>query len=811
MAKGAGVPKSARSEASTEIRSPHPVERAGTPNADSAGPLSWLRVVDLTDLRGAMCARILADLGADVVLVERKGTARYDPDSTAYRYRHANKRGAVMDLEEPEDRSKFEALLATADVLVENLDTEERQVLGLSPDVVSESHPRLVHVALADLGLSGPRSNWHLEALPALAASGGLHQAGFPEFPPCNAPGFLAHDCASIYGAAGAVAAILDRARHGRGQLVEVSVQEAALAGITPWSIAWEDYQKINPLLPADGKRNADGNYWVLPASDGWIRGIIGPRHWQGFLKLLRSPAVLTGPEWNDTAFRLMNGDVVRLVSQDALTDRTREQLFEEALSYGTSIGVINTVNDFVTHPQTRFRGYFARADFPKLEGLPFATHPVHLSHTPARITRPAPSSGADDRGEFAARDDAVAFTALESKDGPLLAGVRVVEFGVAAVVPELCGVLSELGAEVIKVESASHPDLLRGAGENLNRSFAFNTECRGRKSVALDLSTPEGRKLALRLCASADIVAENNRGGVLDGLGLGYEDVRAQNPDVIYVSSQGYGKDGPLGTMPAYGPLNLCFSGMHQLWNHPEAPYPCGTTLNHPDSIAGKLLAVSVLAALHHRAFTGEGQYLEAAQTEVAAYLIGEVYLDAERAGAPPVPLGNRHATAAPHGVYPTAGEDQWIAIAVMSDAEWQRFCKVAEWEDDPQLRTLDARLKLQGKLDQKVADWTQRFTAEDAAALLQANSISAMPVMGPRDHHADPHLAERQFIVHLHHPEVGDERQVGNPIRMSRLEQRTAQSAPCLGADTEEILVSELGLSKEDVRRLQESGIAR
>ena len=118
-----------------------------------------------------------------------------------------------------------------------------------------------------------------------------------------------------------------------------------------------------------------------------------------------------------------------------------------------------------------------------------------------------------------------------------------------------------------------------------------------------------DGRELALALCASADVVAENQRGGALDRLGLGYDDVRARNPRVIYVSSQGYGRGGPLGEMPAYGPLNAGFSGVHLLWNHPDAPYPCGTSLNHPDHIAGRLLAVGVLAALREREAAGEGQ----------------------------------------------------------------------------------------------------------------------------------------------------------------------------------------------------------
>ncbi len=143
-----------------------------------------------------------------------------------------------------------------------------------------------MHVALTDLGLTGPRAGWRLDPLPALAASGTLHASGFPDRPPCAAPGFLAHDCASVYGAVGAVVGAIAAGRDGRGDLVEVSAQEAALAGTTPWSVCLADYLTVNPMLPAAGNRSADGAYWVLPAADGWVRSVIGSqRQWDGFVR----------------------------------------------------------------------------------------------------------------------------------------------------------------------------------------------------------------------------------------------------------------------------------------------------------------------------------------------------------------------------------------------------------------------------------------------------------------------------------------------------------------------------------------------
>lgn len=764
-------------------------------DVEPIGPLAWMRVVDLTDLRGALCARILADFGAEVIRVEPADP----PDSLAHAYRNANKRAVVLDVEDAEGRARLDELLANADVLVENV----------GGGALAERHPHLVHVALTDLGLSGVRSGWQLEPLPALAASGALWASGFPQLPPCNGPGHLAHDCASVYGAIGAITAVLDRARggngRGRGQQVEVSAQEAGLAGLIPWSVAMQDYLSVNPLLPAEGKRNADGSYWVLPAADGWVRIVVGsPKQWAGFKSLMRNAEVFEADEWRNPQFRLMNSDVIRMVAQERLTDRTRNELFEEGRGNGATVGVLHQPSEFVDHPQTRSRAFFSEVD-----RLPFATQPVKIAGSRPRSPR-AVAFEADP-----------SFTKVKAPAPPLgrgrellLDGVRVIEFGVAAVVPEMCGVLSELGADVIKIESRANLDVLRmGSGniELIDKNFTFNDECRGRRSVALDLTTERGRELALALCASADVVAENQRGGALERRGLGYDDVRARNPRVIYASSQGYGRGGPLGEMPAYGPLNAGFSGVHLLWNHPDAPYPCGTSMNHPDHIAGRLLAVGVLAALAERELSGVGQHLELAQTEAAAYLIGEAYLEAARDGVDPAPLGNSHPQAAPHGVYPSAGEDQWVAIAVMDDNTWQALCTAAGWDDDPSLRAISARIAARTELDARVAEWTATLTKEAAAELLQAHGVSAMPVMGPYDHHADPHLLERGAIVTLHHPDVGDERHVGNPLRFSRLRQRRAEAAPRMGADTESLLTSVLGLDADEVAKLVDDGVCR
>ncbi len=776
--------------------------------AEAPGALAGLRVVDHTDMRGALCARVLGDLGAEVIRVP----PRPDPDGLAHAHRNANK--ALGDPVE------LEALTAAADLLIDNT--------GMDLDALVDRHPALVVVALADMGLTGPRSGWKLAPLPAFASSGGQFLSGFRDKSPCWHPGYLAHDCASVFGAIAGLAAVMDRRRHGRGQVAEVSVQEAALSGLNPWSVLIPDYVQHFPELPHEGRRNADGNYWIFPARDGWVRTVIGtPYQWTGFVEVLGNPEALTGPEWADGVFRGRNRDVIHMVADAITSQRDRSDLFEHGLAVGTTIGMIQSPGEFAAHPQVVGRGFF-RYDIDGSEGLPVPDAPWRLSGTPAGVGKRAPAAS-DEAASFNPRpadspwpglaggarnavEEAASGSAQGSSEdnGPVLAGVRVVEFGMAAVVPEATWMLSELGADVIKIESTAHPDSLRLAGrDDLNKAFPFNAESRGRRSVALDLTTERGRELALELFMAADVVAENLRGGSLDKLGLGWDDMSRLRPDLVYVCSQGYGRGGPMGKMPAYGPLNASFAGAHWLWNHADVLFPCGTTLNHPDHIAGKLLAVAVLAALDHKQRTGRGQLIDMAQTEAAAYLIGEVYMGAAAVGADPEPRGNRSETVAPHDVYRAGGDDDWVALACHDDESWQRCCDVIgvqnRWPANAE------RLADVESVDAAVAAWMAEGLADDRAQRLQAAGVSAMPVMGPYDHLGDEHLAVRGALDVLEHPVAGKETHVANPIRFGLTPTRTAGPSPLLGADTVEVLGEVLGIPPDEVEALTKAGVCR
>ena len=280
------------------------------------------------------------------------------------------------------------------------------------------------------------------------------------------------------------------------------------------------------------------------------------------------------------------------------------------------------------------------------------------------------------------------------------LDGTRVLELGVGAVVPEAASLLALLGADVIKVESIVRVDFLRQMGlagfMDVNNSPMFNQLNLGVRSVAMDMNDPESIALIQGLCASCDVVMENMRGGIVDRWDLDYAGAKRMRDDIVYLSSQGLGR-GIYDGFQTYGPNLQTFSGVTSQWSHPDDPFPVGTTLNHPDHVAGKQALMPLLAAMLRRQQSGAGAFLDATQVEAAATLIADRLLEQSFTDEDLEPLGNRSRDMAPHGCYPCTGEDSWIAIAVEDDAQWAGLAGLVgeSWTRDPALASSSGRLQ--------------------------------------------------------------------------------------------------------------------
>jgi benzylsuccinate CoA-transferase BbsF subunit len=392
------------------------------------------------------------------------------------------------------------------------------------------------------------------------------------------------------------------------------------------------------------------------------------------------------------------------------------------------------------------------------------------------------------------------------------LEGIRVISFGTGAVIPDFGKILGELGADVIKIESRGNPDFARTLGATLDSSAGFNESNRNKRSLGINLKTEKGREVVKRLIKMSDIIGENFRGGVMKDFGLDYERMNQIKPDIIYISSQGFGGGGPYSDYEAYGPMLSAFSGMLSLWAHPDDPYPVGSNAALPDHMCSKLAVVAVLAALDYRRRTGKGQFIDMAQIEVAATLIGEVYLDYTINNRINKPMGNRSSYAAPHGCYRCKGDDEWCAISVFTVDEWRRFCDVLGnpgWTKDPRFADILGRLRNVDELDRLVEEWTTSRDARDVMETLQGAGIAAGVVQKAPYTIEDPQLKWRDAIIEIEHPIVGKKIYLGIPFKFSDMPLPPSTPAPLLGQHTDEICREILKMSEEETTRLKEEGV--
>jgi crotonobetainyl-CoA:carnitine CoA-transferase CaiB-like acyl-CoA transferase len=398
------------------------------------------------------------------------------------------------------------------------------------------------------------------------------------------------------------------------------------------------------------------------------------------------------------------------------------------------------------------------------------------------------------------------------------LAGLRVADFTWVWAGPFCTLQLAHLGAEVIRVETATRICVTRMLPPfaefkpGPNRSGYFNQFNQGKKSLTLDMKRPEALEAAKRLCANSDIVVENFAAGVMDRMGLGYEVLRQLRPAVIMIALSGYGASGPDHDKVSYGPAQVPLSGMSSLTGYRDFP-PMHVGISYGDPTGGLHGAVAVLTALLHRAKTGEGQYIDLSQWETSMAVLPEGLLAQTMNGAAPARDGNRDPHMAPHGVFRTAGgDDRWVAIAIEDDAAFARFATLVgqpELAGDARFATVVARKQHEDALEELVTAWTLQHEPGEVTARLQAAGIPAFTVMTNRDLAEDPHIGGRDFFVDLEHPEVGTRRHAGIPWSMSRSLSRVQRPAPCLGADTDQVLRDVCGYDDATIARLREAKV--
>jgi len=397
-----------------------------------------------------------------------------------------------------------------------------------------------------------------------------------------------------------------------------------------------------------------------------------------------------------------------------------------------------------------------------------------------------------------------------------LFAGLKILELGAGAAGPVATRYFADQGAKVVRVESGVRPDFLRllhfrpGDPHGLNGGPMFVLMNPNKLSVAVNLSKPEGVAVVERLVRWADVVSENFSPRAMAKWGLSYERLRELRPDLVMLSSCLFGQTGPQRMYPGFGGQGSAISGFNHLagWPDREAVGPAGTIT---DSLSPRYVALLIAAALFHRERTGEGQYIDVSQIETGVYSLSEAIVRASARGEILTRRGNHAEDTAPHAIYPCAGEDRWIAIAVFSDEEWRRLCaalSLPALASDARFASVAGRLAHEDALDAALAEQTR---GQDAVALmhrLQAAGVEAGAVQTCADLLQDPQLAHRGHFVRLAHRHLGELSFEHYGIRFSESPPRIETPAPDLGEHTQRVL-GEVGYSEAEIRSLAEAGV--
>ncbi len=798
----------------------------------SLRPLAGLRVVELgSAVSVAFAARLLADLGADVIKLEppdgdplRQQGPFLEGDggqrsSALFAYLNCGKRCELLD-------PAFAALSARAreaDLLLVAEDARER--LGPLGDPANTERPAIV-VATA-FGLAGPRQGWAGSEYIAQHSGGYAYHQACPVADPATTP---------PVGCADREAALL----------VGLAIANAALTAVVPAhdkrprpfiDCSAEDvfaYMLVDPLAdyhrgaqppgreraPGQGVTIAGGLVWFLPCADGAI--LVSPREdhqWQRWTELMGHPAWASDPALTASReIRTRNArDLQRRMAEWSVGQKARE-IAMRAQSARVACFPVSTAGDLIRNPQLAARRFFNRLtaggteDGLLMPGLPFAMRSSAGAELPRGATVPLPATRP--------AADPVAWTprvgrdksngsrpACAGKDALPLHGVRVVDFSWVMAGPMATKMLGALGAEIVKIESTARPEFAY-------REAWFAVINNNKKSCTLDITRPEAQAMIRDLVAGSDVVVENFSARVMAKNGLTYEDLAKVNPGIVFVSASGLGRAGPERDLLAYGSLLQAYSGRVSLIGRLNAELEAmGVMPAWTDPVTSLWETFAILAALRHRQSTGEGAFVDLSMLEATVALLPDAVLRAGLPASEQEAAENGSATeigAAPSGCFRCRGADDWLAVSVRSDAEWQSLCRVmdaASLGRQADLATATGRLAHKSRLNGLVADWCRGLAAAEAEARLQARHVPASRVRGIHDLAGDPHVAARGCFRRL----VDGSWTTTLPWRHADGWRGEFAPTPALGGDNAYVFGDLLGLDEGRRRDLAARGVIR
>ncbi|MAE97293.1 MAG: hypothetical protein CL910_21790 [Deltaproteobacteria bacterium] len=800
------------------------------------GALQGIKVVELGQMVSApYCAKLLADYGADVVKVEPPGgdpARRWGPfpgdephpeKSGLFHFLNTNKRGICLDLRLPGDRDRLRGLVAAADILVENHAPAQMREWGLDYGSLCAANPDLVMISITPFGQTGPYAGWKGHDLNAYPLTGSSSRyCGNPGEAPLEHGTFAADFFGAVAASAWGLAAYYGRGRAGGGQQVDVSCAEAIAAtfvgaqniGAYAQDGVFDRRTGVGMSLgaPATIMPCKDGHVWMLA---------LEPGQWQGLARAMGDPDWMQLELFQDMFSRAQNIDAINPLLAEWAAGLGKQEIMDRCQAEGCPVTAVYDVAEAFEHPHLAERGYLTHLEHAELGRFRDLGPPFKLLDSPGGPSRAAPLIGQHD-AEVLGTESATTpqgSAPPNTAGGSLpLEGIRVANFGWVWAGPVTGQTLAFLGAEVYKIESRSRVDFMRnlppfaGGVRDPSRSLSNHACWAGNGGLTLDLKREEARDLARRLVAESDVVIENFGPGVMSRWGLGYDDLRDVKPDLVMLSMPAAGLFGPLKDIRTYGLSLTSTTGLDSLTGYFAGP-PVPVENAFADPYNGIMGTFAVLTALQHRDRTGRGQHVDYSQQEAVMQMAGPAFMDYELNGRVAGPLGNRHplAAGAPHGVFPCAGEDRWISIAVLADDEWRGLVRAMEgpaWAAASALEDGARRVECLDEIHEKLAAWTRGFDDRELAERLQREGVPAAPVLNVADLLEDPHYRARGTFIEVRHPLGFDETIYGGYVKMSRTPARV-DPGPALGRDNDFVFKELLGLSEERYRALVEDKV--
>lgn len=797
--------------------------------------LEGVKVLELGHMvSAAYAAKLMADLGADVIKVEEpdgdqarrrgpfpQGVA--DPEQSGlFLALNTNKRGCTLDL--PRDKDTLMRLVTWADVLIHNYTSAQMAGFGLDYDTFRAANSRLVMCSISPFGLSGPHKDYKAHELTvahgggwAWVSPGGSER---PDLPPLKAAGHQADFQGGVAAATTALAAYYRALLTGVGEHIDFSTQ-AYIASFVDVSAPNYTYQ--GQVATRLGKRLLYP-WGIFPCQDGLMFLVIGEEdQWQRLLHLMGDPEWGQWDIFQGLVNRAKNQDLLGMYLAEWIKNWKVENLFHAGQEQRICFAPVFSMAQLATQAQLHARHFFVEVSHPRAGTLTHLGAPYQLQEPWWKIRCAAPLLGEHTsevlRFKFQAPSSQPPVPSPQSLAPKLpLEGIRVADFSWVWAGPFCALHLAHLGAEVIKIESHVHVDAARrlpyyptGMEPGVNRCALFNQWGQGKKSLLLNLSTAQGIAVAKELISKSDVVLQNFATGVMDDLGLGYSELKKLKPDIIMASISGYGHTGPQRNYIAYGPAIPPLTGLSSITGYEEGP-PQEVGMAYGDPTSGIHAAVGICAALAARQRTGRGQHIDVSLWEAVAALVPEGWMEYAMNSAQPPRRGNRDPWMAPHNCFRCAGADEWVTIACGSDEQWQALCRAM---GQPQL-AFEARFQgakerkaNEDSVDQIITAWTSTREKWEVTRTLQAIGVAAFPSMSGKDLIEDPHLHQRGFFERLAHPEVGVRTHMGTPWLFTNSPNGVRAPAPLLGQDTDQVMHDVLGYSTQQIARLKEEKV--